>query len=157
MKMKWVMIVAACFAMALPAQANAGGVRGFKDWKQEKIHEVATRVATLKNRLEALKQNRSSERMIKEYERAISQEKWNLEVAKELSVTDYMVLYLAAQPAKNRFQAAAAQLSPSETAEIMEAYSRALGISGASAGAEGLAESASTSPIARSAQALQRR
>lgn len=111
-------------------------VKAFKDWKAEKVQQVQIKMSQTKATLDSIKLRRAEDpvlakakgydSLIQRYEKDLTQERWNLDVAGDLSVTDYMVLYLAHQTSKTRFQEAASQLSASDVAELMEAYSESL-------------------------------
>lgn len=118
------------------AASEANSVKTFRDWKQEKIQLINQRMSQSKIQLEALKGRKMAETkagrtssydgLIQHYEKEIGQEQWNLEVAQDLSVTEYIALYLSGHTSKTRFQEAATHLNASEVAELIEAYSEAL-------------------------------
>jgi hypothetical protein len=58
----------------------------------------------------------------------LTQEDWNLDVAKDLTVADYFVLYLSQHPSERRFQEAASKMSVTEVADLLEAYAKAIGV-----------------------------
>ena len=102
------------------------GIKGFHDWKIEKIQVAQTQTTAARNLLlkakaDGLKSN------VETLDREISQLQWNLDITKDLSVADYVVLYLSHLNQTDRFQQAAAKLSTSEVAELMEAYANSLG------------------------------
>jgi hypothetical protein len=113
----------------------------YKDWKAEKIQNIQVKINQTGAQVEALKVRIAQDQKsavvspygnhLQYYQKQLDQAQWNLEVARDLSVTDYIVLYLATQPSKGRFQEAAAQLKPSEVAELMEAYSQSIGAASA--------------------------
>lgn len=97
-------------------------IQNFQDWKKEKIQSVVNQSNTL--RLQILEAQASKNSKLQQsLERQLQQIKWNLEVARELSIVDYLTLYLTLIPREDKFQLAARTLSPSEVAELMEAYS----------------------------------
>ncbi len=149
-KLKFV-TAGAVLVLAFAAQVFAEtspAIKPFKDWKSEKIQQVQSRIFANKTQADALKTKKAQEvstaqkhpdiriksttpaldQLIQFYEKQVDEEQWNLEVAQDLSVTDYVALYLGLQAAKNRFQLAAAQMSPSDVAELLEAYSSNLGM-----------------------------
>lgn len=122
-------------------------IKPFKDWKSEKIQQIQSRVQAYRTQVDALKAKKAQEvsaahkhpeirakltpgldQSIQYYEKQVDEEQWNLEVAQDLSITDYVALYLALQPVKNRFQLAASQMAPADIAELLEAYSANLGV-----------------------------
>jgi hypothetical protein len=124
--------------------SRAQTVVSFKDWKSEKIQQIQGRISAEKLQLEALKLKKAPEtivagkpaakgdsgisHLIQRYEQQLTQEEWNLEVAQDLSITEYVMLYVGAQPSKQRLIQAASKLSAEEVAELMEAYSVSLGV-----------------------------
>lgn len=111
--------------IAVPVSANA--VKSYKDWKGDKIQTALNQILLTRN--QALKaQTEGNLKLRDSLQRQMSQLQWNLEVANDLSVTDYFVLYLSQQSQADRFYLAAQKLTASEVAELMEAYSSALGM-----------------------------
>ena len=132
-------------AMAFPASAgkliarnpsvSASTLKSYREWKTEKIQLLSSQISSFKLQIEQQRtslligktskletSNKIDQLMIQEH-----QTQWNLEVANDLSVNDYFVLYLANHPTANRFQQIAPKLSASETAELMESYAKSLG------------------------------
>lgn len=116
------------FVFMFSAVANLafGSVLGFKEWKNEKVTLANNRVVTQRSKIARMKLEGDFVGA-QAIERELEQEKWNLDVASELTVTDYFVLYLSKNAQPTRFQEAASKLSPAEMAEIMEGYAKALG------------------------------
>lgn len=108
------------------------GVKNFRDWKAEKILIITNKMSSIKSKMDTEKNKKklltinqlslSEQKNIDFLERQLSQEQWNLEIAQELSVTDYLALYIAQNPGKNKFQEAAANLGSSDVAELIESY-----------------------------------
>lgn len=118
-----VMFVSVIAGAAEPTQVPQ--LKGYKEWKAEKLQIVINRITATK----ALVTKAKAEANIKNsqaFERQLSQENWNLEIANDLSVTDYFVLYLTQQNQPDRFLKAASKLTATEVAELMEAYSKTL-------------------------------
>jgi len=110
---------------ALPLQGGATAVLGFREWKAEKIQGAFQSVMAL--RVKAQKAHSDGQRAL--YDQLLkdmSQLNWNLEVARDLSVNDYFVLYLSQVSHKDRYQLAASKLQPTEMAELMRAYADSL-------------------------------
>lgn len=100
-------------------------VKGFREWKNEKIQTVQNQTLNLRNQI--LKSNLEGNKKNSEaLERQLSQVQFNLEVVRDLSVTDYFVLYLSKQSQADRFQQAAQKMTTHEVAELMEAYADTL-------------------------------
>ncbi len=104
----------------------ANGIKGFREWKIDKIQIAQaqtnnTRNLLLKAKADGLKSN------VETLEREINQLQWNLDITKDLSVADYVVLYLSHLNQSDRFQQAATKLSTAEVAELMEVCVNSLG------------------------------
>ncbi len=125
--------------------SRAETILSFKDWKSDKIQQILTRINNNKSQIDALRSRQLSQasispgkptlkpdsgisQLIQRYQKQLTQEEWNLEVAQDLSITEYIMLHVGAQPSKARFQQAASKLAPQEVAELMEAYSVSLGV-----------------------------
>lgn len=114
-----------------PALAMGSIVKSYREWKEEKIRVAALQVEQTRGHLRVLKAraqgspNLSS--AVQNLEQQVAQEEWNLEVARDLAVTDYLVLYLAQQGQPGKLIEAAGKLSAEETAQVLEAYIRSMG------------------------------
>jgi hypothetical protein len=105
---------------------TATTVKSYREWKTQRIHSATTEISSLRAQFtsaQLLGRKAQAENIQKE----ISQQQWNLDVAKELSVTDYFVLYLSQVPETDRFKQAAAKMNLNEIEEMMKAYSEAVG------------------------------
>lgn len=102
------------------------GFKSFQDWKKEKIQAAFVQTNTIRTQI--LKAYLDSNTKLQEsLERQLNQVRWNSEVARDLSVTDYFVLYLSQQNQPDRFQLAAQRMTTAEVAELIEAYTGILG------------------------------
>lgn len=114
-----VLLVAGSRALAVEKAAS------YRDWKSEKIHSCSDRLKVLRIQLSSAKSARD-EGALKTIEQDMVQENWRLEVAKELSVKDYMILYVIPQlpekGASRRLKEIAAVLSKEEVAQVLETY-----------------------------------
>ncbi len=120
------------FAMMANAATPLNTVKGYQEWKQEKVQYAMTQgIAVRAQLIKAAAEN--NKKQVEMLERQLAQLNWNVEVARDLSVTDYFVLYLAQQPQTDRFQQAAQKMSTKEVAELIEAYSNTLGTTSAEA------------------------
>lgn len=102
-------------------------IKSFHDWKNEKIQAVSIQI--LQTQLEAKKLKadpNSKPSQLLANKKQSDQLNWNMQVAQELSVTDYCVLYLSQQTQAKRFEIAASKLSTEEVAELMRAYAESL-------------------------------
>lgn len=137
------LITSALWISSLVFAAEAPAIKSFKEWKSEKINlalqqTLAMRNTILKSKALGTTKNTSA------LEKQLSQLNWNLEVAQDLSVTDYFVLYLSLQPQKDRFKMAASKLTTLEVADLMQAYAQSLS-NAPSASIEGTSSSNFTS------------
>lgn len=104
------------------AKAASSDLRSFREWKAEKVKAASEQVDRVHAQIQARKGLNN-----RDLEQQLSQEEWNLDVARDLSVTDYLVLYLAQKGGTAQLTEAARKLSPEETAQILEAYLRSVG------------------------------
>jgi hypothetical protein len=111
-----------------PTPVAAPQVLSFKDWKSSRIDE-SQRVID-KMSAEAIGSTKASQAAMvagKPGRAAkLQQALQNAEIAQELTVNDYFVLYLSQFHTKDAFVEAAKRLSPEELAELMMAYQKAL-------------------------------
>jgi hypothetical protein len=98
----------------------AAPIRSYREWKADRIQTATSQIAALKARLVGLPIRSPLTENIK---KEIDQQQWNLDVAKDLSVTDYFVIYLSQVHDADRFKQAAARMSLAEIEEMMKAYS----------------------------------
>lgn len=123
-------IIISCIFSVLAVSAQTGinmPVKSFQEWKNEKIQNVSTQTNNLRMQIMKAQSDRNTKQQ-EFLERQLQQLKWNSEVARDLSVTDYFTLYLSQQPQSDRFQQAAQKMNPIEVAELMESYSNILGL-----------------------------
>ncbi|MBX2996277.1 MAG: hypothetical protein KF681_15735 [Bdellovibrionaceae bacterium] len=119
---------AAAKLVALKAQAKpVSTLKSFREWKSEKIQASLAQVDQTTRRVQDLRlkaQSPAQKNALENVEQQLSQEEWNLEIAQDLTVTDYLVLYLASQNVSGKFNEAAGKLTSDETAQVLEAYVR---------------------------------
>lgn len=127
-------VTATTHAGAAAATPTPGSeLKGYREWKSDKIQAVINRITSTKA-LVTIAKTEANVKNAQNFERQLAQEQWNLEVAKDLSVTDYFLLYLTQQNHRDRFYRAATKLNSAEVAELMEAYSKELGGSASESG-----------------------
>lgn len=98
------------------APQNSPEILSFQQWKQEKVKEAGLR-------LEEAKRLGDSPAQAGNHEDSLAfQAQWALETAQELEVTDYLVLYLSQFLGSKKLEEAAAQLSRTEVATVLERY-----------------------------------
>jgi hypothetical protein len=100
-------------------------IKGYQEWKREKIQLAQGQVSSLHAQIFKA-QAEGNKKLVENLERQSAQLHWNMEVAQDLSVTDYFVLYLSQQSQPDRFQQSAAKMSTREVAELIEAYAKTL-------------------------------
>ncbi|MGZ3771698.1 MAG: hypothetical protein ACXVCP_16820 [Bdellovibrio sp.] len=132
-------------AISLRAAAD---VKSYREWKNEKVQVAQSKVSTLKAQIDSKKNFRtaalgldpnlarkhhtleaasSSDSSVEKLERQLRLEQYSLDVAEDLSVTDYFVGYLTkVQDKKAAFKEVAGKLSPEEVAELMTAYANSV-------------------------------
>lgn len=135
----------AFFAIQSSAQSEAP-VIGFQGWKNARVEEAKSALERIQtssdrspsqgakpaearerrndsvtppSRLQSLQKNPRADQRLQ-------QAQLNLEIAQELSVNDYFVLYLSQFKNRESFVEAAKRLTPEEAAELMMAYQRSL-------------------------------
>ncbi len=107
---------------SLPPVTNTNSVKSYREWKGEKVQSATAQLISIRSLVQKAKSENNS-KSLDSLEKHQSQMQWNLEVANDLSVADYFVLYLSQQNQTDRFQQAAQKLTTSEVAELLEAYS----------------------------------
>lgn len=142
--LKHLPLLAFVWLTSLSAGASVS-VKSYREWKTEKVSQASVRVASVKNQLDNKKavgvdpnlaMNRSKHQLegtpgkdlaAEKLERMLRAEQYDLELARDLSVTDYFVGYLIkVQDKKAAFQEVAGKLSPEEVAELMTAYANSV-------------------------------
>lgn len=117
--------IAAAGVILLIAGVSQAGEKpmSYKEWKSQKIHTCGDHLKSLK--VKFAKASKDSE-SAKDIDQEMTQENWRLEVAKELTIKDYMILYVAPQltpeNASQRLKEIAAMLSKEEIAQVLETY-----------------------------------
>jgi hypothetical protein len=110
--------------MSIPAW-SLSSIKGYQEWKREKVQLAQSQVSNLHAQIFKA-QSEGNKKLVENLERQSTQLHWNMEVAQDLSVTDYFVLYLSQQNQPDRFQQSAAKMSTREVAELIEAYAKTL-------------------------------
>lgn len=115
------------------ASASTGKVKSFREWKLEKIQDAEKRLESAKSKYQHsrhldpnLKKSAALEGQETESERVetiLQTERSAVELARDLSVSDYFAGYLAKVADKpTAFKEVAGKLSAEEVAELMAAY-----------------------------------
>ncbi|WP_413289582.1 hypothetical protein [Bdellovibrio sp. HCB337] len=113
--------------------------KSFREWKSEKVQDALTRVTVTKTKIQIAKSKdpnvarrkagieASSGTNSESLETQLQQDQSILEMAKDLSVTDYFVGYLTkVQDKKAAFNEVAGKLTAEEVAELMAAYANSV-------------------------------
>lgn len=115
------------------------GILSFHEWKQERLQQAQQRMTNIEQRIDrktrarALAEPQSlsgggrqhQNRPMDALTEQLKIEKENYEFAQGLTISDYLLSYLAQQ--RNRkaaIEAAAAQMSPKEVADLIESFTR---------------------------------
>lgn len=129
------------------AVSSASHFKSYREWKHEMVQEAQSKVSTLKTQIENRKQARkvapgidpnmakvrgleavaSRDLALDKLEKDLDENQYDLDIAKDLTVTDYFVGYLTkVQNKKAAFHEVAGKLSPDEVAELMTAYANSV-------------------------------
>lgn len=125
-------------ALGAPA-AESTKTKSFREWKSEKVQDALGKVTITKTKIQVAKSkdpnlNRrkgtleaSSGANAENLEEQLEQDQATLEMARDLSVTDYFVGYLTKlQDKKAAFNEVAGKLTAEEVAELMAAYANSV-------------------------------
>lgn len=135
------------------AEINMGlGVMGFQAWKASRIEEAKAQIDRITGEMGAdraqgdrapgeklpVVKGADGKALAKDrlqkaprIDQRLQQAQLNLEIAQELSVNDYFVLYLSRFKERAAFQEAARKLSVDEAADLMIAYQKSLDVNAA--------------------------
>jgi hypothetical protein len=129
------------FCYQAGAEAKTYGYKSYREWKTQQVQDVQTKILTIRTQIDTRKTARgidpnlaqgrkgieAGEPGMDRLEKQLRQEQFDLDVAKDLSVTDYFVGYLTkVQDKKTAIHDVAAKLSPEEVAELMTAYANSV-------------------------------
>ena len=101
-------------------------IKSFAVWKQEKIVQAQFQLHQARLHLEATRKLAKNPSELQEASREVTQSEWEAEMASDLTVTDYAVLYLSTVNAPAKLKEAAAKLTPEDTFRLLEAYLQVL-------------------------------
>lgn len=136
-----------CLMLAMSYQAQA--VQSYREWKSTQVNQAQMKVQILKVQIDARKNQRrdiaqgkdpnltqksggteafaGNDAQVERLERMLKQENDNLEMAKDLSVSDYFAGYLTkVKDKKTAFNEVAGKLSAEEVAELMNVYANSV-------------------------------
>ncbi|MBL7669116.1 MAG: hypothetical protein JNM39_01405 [Bdellovibrionaceae bacterium] len=94
--------------------------KSFKEWKDQKIQEIQTRIDLLQARIDS---QLPTDTNLGQLKTQLKNDSYSLEMAKELTVSDYFVAYLAKlENRRETYKEIAARMSADEIADLMSAY-----------------------------------
>lgn len=123
--------------VAAPRMTRAVQLRSYREWKTDKIQEAILKVATTKTQIEVRRLSQSihskteavatADMSTTQMENQLKADLTALEVAKDLTVTDYFVGYMSKIPDKvESIKEIAAKMKSDEVAELMLAYASSI-------------------------------
>lgn len=145
--LKYLPLLAFWAHTAFAANAAAPSVKSYREWKTERVVLAEGKITSLKSQITTKKMARvaapgvdpnlalksgpeaslAQDKFVEKLERQLREEQYALELAKDLSVTDYFVGYLTKiQDKKSAFNEVAGKLSAEEVAELMTAYANSV-------------------------------
>jgi len=125
--MTFVLFFAVSPSQAAAKVSNESIIISFNDWKMEKTQVAQQQIASVRAQ-QARYRTAGQKTQLNELDKQLSQLQWNLDVANDLSIADYLALYLSRQTSPDRFKQAAARMTTKEVADLMEAYSLSMGV-----------------------------
>lgn len=124
-----------CAAMFLPSLSPAG-VKSYREWKLSQIHQVEHKIQKLKEKmalerglgdpnLQMQKDQSVEGQLSADLNKQIKHETQNLELAEDLSISDYFAGYLTKQTfLESAIRDVSGKLSAEEVAELMSTYAQ---------------------------------
>jgi hypothetical protein len=120
-------------APPLPVAPIANTVKSYREWKNEKVQLAIKKVTITKAQIEYRKLNKQFLQKSKpvpakdpetdRLDALLKNDLYSLEVAQELSVTDYFAIYLTKQENKtDAYKEAAAKMTPDEVGQLIKAF-----------------------------------
>jgi predicted Zn-dependent peptidase len=120
-------------AVGAQAPATPVNVKSYKEWKNEKVQIAIKKVTITKAQIEYRKLNKqfiqtnepvaAKDVELDKLEASLKNDLYSLEVARELSVTDYFAIYLTKQDNKTEaYKEAADKMTPDEVNQLIRAY-----------------------------------
>jgi hypothetical protein len=126
----------AFFSHAQAEISQGVGVLGFQAWKASRLEEAKQQLEQVKNEAQAPTKTvdpkaakapqESRLQKLNRNDQRLEQAQLNVEIAEELAVNDYFVLYLNQFKDRSAFVEAAQKLNASEAADLMIAYQKHL-------------------------------
>ncbi len=137
------------FLILVTISSQSWAIQSYREWKNNRIQSAQTRVVNLRKLIEARKSSKREvaqgkdpnlsygnsttearsgvDSQIEKMNFELKQEIYNLELARDLTVSDYFAGYLTkVNDKKAAFSEVAGKLSPNEVAELMNAYANSV-------------------------------
>ncbi len=106
------------------AEINSSGISGFQGWKSARVEEARKNLDKLQADLQAPMKAPPSK--FGRGDQKLQQAQFNVEIAQELTISDYFTLYVSQLKDRSSFLDAAKKLTAEETADLMMAYQKQL-------------------------------
>lgn len=97
-------------------------VMSFQEWKSSKIAMSSDRLRRLHKQYVEIRAVNPQSPALPMLQQDLAQERWNLEVAQDLSTRDYLYLYVKSQGPRERLPEVAARLTSEEVSLFLESY-----------------------------------
>lgn len=103
-------------------------ILSFSDWKKDKVQGAKEQISDTKNKIQLIqggmsgKSHSMKDPQLMAVQQQLNEHEFNLEIAEDLGITDYIVLYLSGQNNSQHLKEAAAKMTTEETAQLLEAY-----------------------------------
>ena len=108
------------------AEINSSGVLGYSGWKTARVEEARQQLDKLQADLQAPPAAKATGPRFARGDQKLQQAQFNVEIAQELTISDYFNLYVTQLRDRSSFVDAAKKLSAEETADLMLAYQKLL-------------------------------
>jgi hypothetical protein len=135
----WAFCILLVCSLQSHAMVESAKTKSFREWKSEQVHDALSRVTATKTKIQLAKSKdpnlarrksgleATSGANSENLETQLQQDQSILEMAKDLSVTDYFVGYLVKiQNKKAAYNEVAGKLTSEEVAELMTAYANSV-------------------------------
>ncbi len=110
------------------AEINSSGILGFQAWKSLRVTEARASLDKLQADLQPQAPGAKPASKFARGDQKLQQAQFNVEIAQELTISDYFTLYVSQLKDRSSFLDAAKKLSADETADLMMAYQKQLSI-----------------------------
>jgi hypothetical protein len=118
----WMLFVILMFSFKVMAIEDVT-IKTFKEWKSEKVQSALQQVVEQKSKFSALQRQGTTS---KDVLSRLSQAEFNLEIARDLTVSDYFDIYMKSQDNYEKSVTdLSARLSPNEVAEMLLHFNKA--------------------------------